>query len=253
MLFDTHAHLGDPRFAEDLCSVLGRAEQSCVGLILTIGTSLPDSAESLAIAKGRLNIYASAGIHPHEASSASAEALSGIRGLAANEKLKAIGEIGLDYHYDFSPRERQREAFAAQLEMAKELDLPVVLHIREAHGEALQILKGQKRPIAGVVHCYSGSIESAREYMAMGLHISFTGSVTFKNAQKLAAVAKEIPLDRLLVETDSPYMAPVPLRGKRNEPANVALVARFLAELKAMPFEELAEITTANARGLFSI
>ncbi|MDR2515267.1 MAG: TatD family hydrolase [Christensenellaceae bacterium] len=253
MLFDTHAHLSDARFAEDLPDVLRRAREDGVGKMLTIGTSLEDSARALEIARNQPDIWATAGIHPHEASSSSAETLGGIRSLAADPKVRAIGEIGLDYHYDLSPREVQRSAFSTQLELAGELKLPVVLHIREAHGDALAILRGLKRKIAGVVHCYSGSIESAREYMALGLHISFTGSVTFKNAQRLAVVAGEIPLERLLVETDCPYMAPVPLRGKRNEPANVALVAAFLAELRGLPTEALAEAATANAEALFSV
>lgn len=253
MLFDTHVHLNDERFAPDFDDVLLRAKEAGVGLMMTIGASLEDSKQALAIAQRHEHIYAAVGIHPHEASSLNEPVLAELKQMATDPKVKAFGEIGLDYHYDFSPRDVQRDAFSRQLDLAEELNLPTVLHIREAHGDALHILKARNRLYRGIVHCYSGSLESANEYIRLGFHISFTGSVTFKNATKLAAVCKELPLERIMVETDAPYMAPVPLRGKRNEPAYVLHVAQFIAELKGIPFDELAQRTTQNARALLGI
>lgn len=252
-LFDTHAHLDDERFDEDRDQVIARMAENGVTRCLLVGADLPSSRAALQLARQNDAFYAAVGIHPHEAATLDEESLDALGALCADPKVKAIGEIGLDYYYDLSPREVQKEAFLRQIALAQALKLPMVLHIRQAHGDALELLGGVKDLPRGVVHCYSGSLESAREYMRLGLMISFTGSVTFKNAHNLQAVAAVLPADRIMVETDSPYMAPTPLRGKRNEPAYVAHVLRFLAQLRGEDPETLAKVTMENAKRLFAI
>ena len=255
MFFDTHAHLDDERFDGDREQVIGDLRRSGVHLVMSIGANLASSRSAVHLAQQYPGlIYASVGVHPHDASEMNDGVLAKLPALSHEPCVKAWGEIGLDYHYDLSPRPVQRDAFALQLETAKALNLPVVLHVREAHGDALDILRAHRSNLpTGVVHCYSGSRESAREYMDMGFFISFTGSVTFKNATRLAEVSDSIPLDRLMVETDSPYMAPVPRRGERNDPRNVRLVAEFLASRREIAVETLAHTTMENGKRLFRI
>ena len=255
MYFDTHAHLDDARFDGDREALLERMRAEGIDPCMTVGANMEMNEKAVALAQRYPGtLYAAVGIHPNDAPELTEEALGRLRAWAKLPCVKAWGEIGLDYHYDDVPREVQKEAFLRQLDEALAADLPVILHIREAHGDALELLRGRRgRLPRGVTHCYSGSWESAREYMDLGFAISFTGSVTFQNAKRLAEVSDKIPLDRLLIETDCPYMAPVPLRGTRNDPCNVKLVAKFLADRRGMDVEELARITAENGKRLFSI
>jgi TatD DNase family protein len=255
MYFDTHAHLDDARYDEDREAVIARMREEGIDPCMTVGANMEMNEKAVDLAQRYPGyLYAAVGIHPNDAAEWTEEALARLRAWAKLPCVKAWGEIGLDYHYDDVPRDVQKEVFLRQLDEAMAADLPVILHIREAHGDALELLRGRRgRLPRGVAHCYSGSWESAREYMDLGFFISFTGSVTFKNATRLAEVSDKIPLDRLLIETDSPYMAPVPLRGQRNDPCNVKILAKFLADRRGMDVEELARITAENGKGLFSI
>ena len=255
-LFDTHCHLTDPRFADDLDETIARMLAAEVTTALVVGDAAEDPTPAIELAQRHDFLYAAAGVHPHDASCWDDARAQRLEAWLASPKIVALGEIGLDYHYDLSPREQQRAAFEAQLLMAHRLNLPAILHVREAHGDATEILQRHFHAGTlprGVMHCYTGSWESAKTYLKMGFYISLSGAVTFKNAPKLAEVAAACPLDRLLVETDCPYMAPVPLRGKRNEPAFVRHTAAKVAELRGLPLESLAEATTRNAKTLFSI
>ncbi|MFS8500219.1 MAG: TatD family hydrolase, partial [Caldicoprobacter sp.] len=219
-----------------------------------VGSTLETSRMSVELAARYPFIYAAVGVHPHEVSQMSSRDLATLEAMTTGQKVVAIGEIGLDYYYDFSPRELQREWFAQQIDLAYSLGLPIIIHDREAHADVLDILKAKKdRIVGGVMHCYSGSWEMAKDFMDLGLYISLGGPVTFKNAKRPVEVAQKIPLDRLVIETDSPYLAPTPHRGKRNNPAYVGLVAQKIAEIRGMSFEEIAEITLNNAKKLFKI
>lgn len=255
-LFDTHCHLTDERFQEDLPEVIARMKNTGVRFAVVVGDASETPESAFALADAHDFLFAACGLHPHDASKWTPERRQKLESWMRFHKLVALGEIGLDYHYDLSPRDRQREAFDAQLDMAYDLKRPVILHIREAHGEATDMLaaRHQKgRLPSGVMHCYTGSWESAKQYLAMGFYISLSGTVTFKNAPKLVEVAQHCPLDRLLIETDCPYMAPVPMRGKRNEPAFVRYTAEKIAEIRGMTPEALAEVTTENGKRLFAI
>ncbi len=255
-LFDTHAHITDERFDEDRAQVIGRLQEAGVEYLLLVGDGSKEEQPVYPLAEAHANFYAATGVHPHDASAWSGEARSRIIQWMAHPKSVALGEIGLDYHYDLSPREEQRRAFDEQLELAWELHKPVILHIREAHGEATDMLMARAkagRMPRGVMHCYTGSWESAKQYLNMGLYISFSGAVTFKNAPKLTEVAEKMPIDRILVETDCPYMAPVPMRGKRNEPAFVEHTARKIALLRGEDEEVLALHALENGKRLFGI
>ncbi|MDI6906868.1 MAG: TatD family hydrolase [Thermoanaerobacterales bacterium] len=250
MLTDTHAHLDDKKFAPDLHEVVRRAQEAGVTTILTVASGLSSASASVALAERFPFIWAAVGVHPHEAAAAPKDYLSRVADLARHPKVVAVGEIGLDYHYDFSPRPVQREVFQAQMELAHELGRPVIVHSREAGEDTLAILReaGHGR---GVMHCFSGDRAMAGECLDLGYHISFAGVITFPRSEALRQVAASVPLDRLLVETDCPYLAPVPKRGRRNEPAFVVYTARAVAELRGMTLDELAARTTANARALF--
>lgn len=255
-LFDTHAHITDERFDEDRQAVIERLTEAGVELMLLVGDGSKEEQPVYPLAEAHPNFYAATGVHPHDASAWNKEVRERIIRWMAHPKSVALGEIGLDYHYDLSPRDIQRQAFQEQLDLAYELNKPVILHIREAHGEATEILSAQVkagRMPAGVMHCYTGSWESAKQYLNMGLYISFSGAVTFKNAPKLTEVAQNLPIDRILVETDCPYMAPVPMRGKRNEPAFVAYTAAKIAEVRGEDPDEVALQTLENGRRLFGI
>ncbi len=253
MYFDTHAHLDDARFDGDREALLERMRAEGIDPCMTVGANMEMNEKAVALAQRYPGtLYAAVGIHPNDAPELTEEALGRLRAWAKLPCVKAWGEIGLDYHYDLSPRDVQKDVFARQLALAKRLNKPVIIHIREAHGDAMDILRTADRP-AGVLHCYTGSWESAKAYLDMGLYISLSGAVTFKNAPKLAQVAQNVPLDRLLVETDCPYMAPVPMRGKRNEPAFVAYTAQKVAELRGMDAEEFALAAYENGKRLFGI
>lgn len=258
MLFDTHAHLTDERFDGDTPAVLENMRTAGVTRCVCVGCdpeSAPRAAEFARVHASH-GIYAACGIHPHDASRATPEALSAIRALMGAPRVVAWGEIGLDYFYDLSERTEQREAFAAQLDMAYAISKPAILHIRDAHGDAIDILESQSRrgrlPLC-VLHCFTGSAEMMRRYTSLGCYISFTGSVTFKNSTRLREVAAAVPAERLMVETDCPYLAPVPLRGHRNEPAYVEHVVRLLAQTRGVSYELLCEQTYSNALRFFGI
>ncbi|HHY46796.1 MAG TPA: TatD family hydrolase [Firmicutes bacterium] len=258
-IVDTHAHLDHEDFDPDREAVIERARQNGVRIILAVGYDIQSSERAVEFAGRYEGVYAVIGIHPHDAKDAPDDAIDRIRTLASHQKVVAVGEIGLDYHYDLSPRDVQRSVFISQLRLARELGLPVVIHDREAHGDVMEILKGEGVPGGGlsgrygVLHCFSGSLEMARECIKMGFYISFGGPVTFKNARRPKEVAAAVPQDRLLVETDCPYLAPTPHRGERNEPAFVRYVVEELAHLRGTSFEDIASVTTQNAIRVFGI
>lgn len=254
MFFDSHVHLDDVRFAEDRDQVIQRALDAGVTIMINVGADMNSTRESLRLAKGHPGIiYAAAGIHPHDAKSATADDYLELKGYLALPEVVAIGEIGLDYHYDYSPREVQRTVFEQQLDLAVAADKPVIIHMREATQDTLNILQQYAGKLQGVMHCFSGSWETARAVLDLGFYLGFDGPLTFANAVKLREVAIKVPSDKILIETDCPYLTPVPHRGKRNEPMFVREVAATLAELKKVDLEEIASLTANNARGLFSI
>ncbi|MDR1563486.1 MAG: TatD family hydrolase [Oscillospiraceae bacterium] len=251
-IFDSHAHYDDDSFDIDRSGVLSLLPQNGVELVINAASNLDSAQKGIAYAKEFAHIYAAVGIHPHDAAKAPVDYLHTLRTMAAESKVCAIGEIGLDYHYDFSPREVQRAVFEAQLLLANELDLPVIIHDREAHGDMYELLK-KMRPKSGVLHCFSGGVELLKETLSLGLYIGLGGAVTFKNAKKPIEVAAAVPLERLLLETDAPYMSPVPFRGKRCESPMIALVAQKISEIKGVSVEEVIGVTNQNARQLFKI
>ncbi|MEA3422903.1 MAG: TatD family hydrolase [Bacillota bacterium] len=254
MLFDSHAHVNDERYKDDRHEMIMRAYESGVELIMLPGASLESSLSGVELSKEYDFIYSAVGIHPHDTKNMDEMTLKMIRGLAKNSKVKAIGEIGLDYYYDFSPRDIQKKWFEEQLLLAKELKLPVIIHDRDAHQDVMDILTKVDVFETGVVmHCYSGSKELALEYVKKGAYISFAGPITFKNARKAKEAAAVVPLDRLLIETDSPYLTPDPFRGKRNEPEHVRFVAMAIAGIRGISFDEVANITCDNAKKIFKI
>lgn len=252
MLIDSHAHLDDPQFDQDRESMLQRAQEAGVQSIINVGYDLASSQRSVDLAEKYDFIFAAVGIHPHDAQGAEEKTWAAIKKLAAHHKVVAIGEMGLDYFRNLSPKEVQRQVFRTQINLAKEMNKPIIVHDREAHGEIMEILKQEKAPeTRGVLHCFSGSWEMAQECIKMGFYISIAGPVTFQNAPNLQEIAVKVPLDRLLVETDAPYLSPSPYRGKRNESAYVRLTAEKIASLRGISLEELGEATTANTRRLF--
>ncbi len=253
MLFDTHAHFDDEQFDADRDEVLKSLKSYGVGNIVNIGSSMKTSRTSVALAEKYDFVYATVGVHPSETGELCEADIDELKRLAANPKVRAIGEIGLDYHYpdDVEPS-IQKKWFVRQLELAKELDMPVVIHDRESKGECLEILKEHKIS-NGVVHCFSGSAETAREILKLGMMISFTGVLTFKNAKKAIAACAAVPLDRLMIETDCPYMSPEPHRGRRNFSGYVEFVARKMAEIKGVSYDELVNITERNAKRFYGI
>ena len=255
MLFDSHAHLNDERFDEDREELIPSLQEKGVDLVVNPGACIKTSIESIELANKYDFIYAAVGVHPHDVGELDDSAIDTLRQLATeNEKVVAIGEIGLDYYYDNSPREVQKQWFIKQIELANELKLPIIIHDRDAHGDTFEIIKKYKSPEIGcVLHCYSGNVELAREYVKMGCFISLSGTVTFKNNKKTKEVAREIPLDRLFIETDSPYMAPTPHRGKRNDPSLVQFVADTIAIEKGISYETVCKATKENAKKFFGI
>ena len=253
MLFDTHAHMDDRAFDDDRGELLSRLPEAGIGLLMNPGCSLASSRAACALAKEYDYIYAAVGSHPDAAAEVSPEVLEAYRALVReNPKVKAIGEIGLDYHYEDVPREIQKEAFRAQMALAAELDLPVIVHEREAHADGIAIVR-EFPTVTGVFHCYSGSLEMAKELVSLGWYIGFTGVLTFKNARKALEVAAGLPLDRIVLETDCPYMSPEPFRGKRNDPGKLYRMAQALASLRGLSEEDVQRITLENGRRLYRI
>ncbi|XYY60589.1 TatD family hydrolase [Bacillus velezensis] len=254
MLFDTHAHLNAEQFDTDLEEVIARAKAEKVERIVVVGFDKPTITRAMELIEEYDFIYVAIGWHPVDAIDMTEEDLSWIKGLSSHEKVVAIGEMGLDYHWDKSPKDVQKEVFRKQIALAKEVNLPIIIHNRDATEDVVTILKEEgAEEVGGIMHCFTGSAEVARQCMDMNFYISFGGPVTFKNAKKPKEVAKEIPNDRLLIETDCPFLTPHPFRGKRNEPSYVKYVAEQLAELKGLTYEEIASITTENAKRLFRI
>ena len=252
MLFDTHAHLNDEAFQEDRAELLETFRDAGVGLVMNAGCSLESSREGIALAEAYPWIYASVGSHPDVADEVTEEVLETYRQMCCHPKVKAIGEIGLDYYYETIHRESQLRAFRMQMQLAQEMDLPVIVHERDAHEDGMQIVKEFPK-VKGVFHCYSGSAEMARQLVDLGWYIGFTGVLTFKNARKAVETAASIPLERILLETDCPYMAPVPFRGKRNHPGLLPYMAQKLAEIRGISLEEVTRATTENAKRLYRI
>lgn len=255
MLFDSHAHLDDERFDIDRKQLINNLREKGISYVVDPGSDIPSSQLALQLAKEYDFIYAAVGIHPESANEMTSQVLDTIRKLAQDPRVVAIGEIGLDYHYDDgAPREAQKATLEKQLELAAELKLPVIIHNREAHKDTLEIIKAYRRYLTGcVLHSYSGSWEMAKKLLNLDCYISLAGPVTFKNALKPVEVAKNIDLNSLLIETDSPYLTPHPHRGKRNNPAMVGLVAEKIADIRGMETEEIARITCENAKKFFGI
>lgn len=251
LIWDTHAHLNDEKFDPDREQVIQRAGEAGVETIVNVGYSEASSLEAVKIAEAYNGMYATVGIHPHDVKDCTANTWETLARLAKNPRVVAWGEIGLDYYRDLSPREVQRKAFIQQLEMADSAGLPVVIHNREAHADTLQIVKKYRPAAGGVFHSYSGSWEMARELLALGFYLSFSGPVTYKNARQTLEIAAKVPEDRFLVETDCPYLTPEPNRGKRNEPAYVTAVLAKLAEIRGISIEEAACLSGENAQRIF--
>ncbi len=249
MLIDTHAHL---EMLEGIPDVIERARDAGLERIVAVSSDLISSKKSLGIANDFSIVYAAVGVHPHEASSFNEEVLSDIEYLGTEQKVVAIGETGLDYHYTHSPRDIQISSFRKHIELAKKLNLPLIIHVRDAHDDVLKIIKEEDAwETMGVIHCFTGDYETAKRYINEGFYISFSGMVTFKNADEIREAARKIPIERMLIETDSPYLAPIPFRGKRNEPSYVKYVAEKIAELRGVSPGKIEEETTTNAKNLF--
>lgn len=252
MLFDTHAHMDDSAFDADREALLAALPEKGIGLLMNPGCSLASSRNAVALAESYDYIYAAVGSHPDAAREVCPEVIAEYRALCKLPRVKAIGEIGLDYHYEDVPRGIQQSAFRSQMALAAELDLPVIVHEREAHEDGMKIVE-EFPGVTGVFHCYSGSLDMAKWLIARGWYIGFTGVLTFKNARKALEVAGNIPLDRIVLETDCPYMSPEPFRGKRNDPGKLYRMAERLAELRGMTVEEVQERTFQNGRRLYRI
>lgn len=255
MLFDTHAHYDDKRFDPDRDELLASLPAHDIGLILNPGCDVETSRKAISYAQKYAFVYAAVGIHPENINESWNNDLSVIQELAQTEpKVRAIGEIGLDYYWekDEHARARQQVVFARQMDLARELDMPVIVHDRDAHGDCMEITRRYPE-VRGVYHCYAGSVEMARELLRLGYYLSFTGVITFKNARRAIEVIREVPIDRLMIETDAPYMAPEPFRGRRNSSLYVYRMAETIAEIKGMSVEEVERITTENGKRLFAI
>ena len=252
-LFDSHAHLDDDKFNADLKETAEKIAASDVSLLVDVGSNIKTSEKAIKIAEQYPFVYAAVGIHPCDAFETDEEQnMQHLRELAVHEKVVAIGETGLDYYWDDVDRETQKRGFIRQIALANELKLPLIVHNRDAHADTLSILKEYK-PESAIIHCFSGSAEMAKELSKMGYYISFSGSVTFKNARQLPEAVKAVPLNRLLVETDSPYLAPEPKRGTRNDPTNVLYTAAKIADILNLPLEEAARITFENAKRVYKL
>ncbi len=253
ILVDTHAHLDGGEYDGELDAVIERARANDVKYIVNIGACMQGSANSVALAGEYDNIFATVGVHPHDVEEIDAKAIDRLAAWCERDKVLAVGEIGLDYFRSPTPKDLQMRAFRQQMDIAKQMHMPVAIHDRDAHGDVMRVLKEDGRGVNGILHCYSGSWEMAKELIKMDYCIAIGGAVTFKNAAKLPEIAANIPLDYLLLETDCPYLSPHPHRGKRNEPANVRLIAEFIASARGISVEELAAATTANAARILNM
>ncbi len=256
MLIDSHAHIQGKEYDGEAADVIARARAAGVEKIIAVGGAgdMSSNTEAVALADSFPNIYATVGMHPHDAKDVGADELRALRELTSHPKVIAVGETGLDYYYNHSPHEVQRRVFAQFIGMARETGLPIVVHERDAAQEAAELLRSEgARELHGVIHCFTGNYEAACDYLDLGFYLSFTGIITFKNAEPLRDVVRKVPLERMLVETDSPFLTPMPHRGKRNEPAFVRLVAETVAKVKGISLEEVAERTSQNVQDLFAI
>lgn len=258
MLIDTHVHLDDPRYDPDREEMFLRASQAGVTTFITIGCDLATSRSAVELASNREHVFATVGVHPHETKEIQPDWYPQLRELARHSKVVAFGEIGLDFHYDHSPREVQRHRFREQIQLARDLGLPLVIHTREAKEDTIRILQEERaQELGGVFHCFSEDAWLAKEALELGFHLSFSGIITFRNAQALRDIVQTVPDDRLLIETDAPYLTPMPFRGTRNESAYVKLVAEQVAAIKygdsPTGLDQVAKLTSANARRLFKI
>ena len=255
-LIDSHAHIQTREFSADVAEVIQRAKEAGVEKIIVVGGAgdLSSNDAALALADSYPGLYATIGMHPHDAKEVDEEAFQRLEALARNPKVVAVGETGLDFYYDHSPRQVQIDLFCRFIQMARQNGLPLVVHVRDAYREACEIIKREgKGNLRGVIHCFTGDYDAAREFLDLGFYLSFTGIITFKNADALRDVARRLPLERILLETDSPYLAPVPHRGKRNEPSFVGYVAETLSQIKGADFDQVAEATSRNAEMLLGI
>jgi TatD DNase family protein len=256
MLIDSHAHIQGKEYAGEVEAVIARAREAGVGKIIAVGGAgdMSSNTEAVALAKTFPDIYATVGMHPHDAKDVGSDELKKLKDLAAAPKVIAVGETGLDYYYDHSPREVQRRVFGQFIHLARETGLPIVVHERDAAQHVADLLQTEGAgKLRGVIHCFTGNYEAARAYLDLGFYISFTGIITFKNADALRDVVRKVPLDRMFIETDSPYLTPVPHRGKRNEPAYVRYVGETIASVKGLSLEEVARVTTESVKTLFRI
>ena len=254
MLIDSHAHLDLPEFNNDREEIIAKAKENEISHILTVGINLKSSKQAVRLADSHDFIYASIGIHPHDTKQIDEHTYSALKSLSSNEKVIAYGEIGLDFFRNLSPREVQIGRFREQIALAGELGLPLIIHDRDAHREVFEILKEERaQDVGGIIHCFSGDYSMAKKCMDMGFYISIPGTVTFPKARDLQAIVEKLPLSRILTETDCPFLAPVPRRGKRNEPSFVRYVSEKIASLKGISFEEVAEVTSRNFMDLFGL
>ncbi len=253
MLFDTHAHYDSRAFDRDRDALLASLPAHGVGLVLCPGSDLPSSRRCIALAERYPYVYAAAGVHPQESAATLPKWADELRPLLAHPKVRAVGEIGLDYYYDeHAPHPVQQAVFRTQMELAEETNLPVIVHDRDAHGDCLRLVRDYPK-VRGVFHCYSGSLEDAKTLVKLGYLLSFTGTITFKNARKAPEVLAWLPLEHIMVETDAPYMAPTPFRGERCDSTMVSRMAETIAEIKGLPLEEVIRVTTENGKRLFGI
>jgi len=253
-LFDTHTHLYDEIFTADRDQVFRRMTEAGVTRVMCVGFDIKSSEQAVAMAESLPGVVAAVGVHPHDAEDAAPDYLSRLADLAGHPRVAALGEIGLDYYRDLSPRPVQQQVFREQLALVRELGIPVIIHARDAFGDLMDILRRDGiSPAGGVIHCFSGSWEVAKDAMEMGFYISLAGPVTYKKSPRLKEIAVRVPVERLLIETDCPFLAPEPFRGRRNEPSYVRYVAAHIAALREMPLDELAGVTNANAKKLFNI
>jgi TatD DNase family protein len=256
MLIDSHAHIQGKEYAGEAAAVIARAREAGVETIIAVGGAgdMSSNTEAVALAGSFPGVYATVGMHPHDAKDVGDEDLKTLQRLAASPKVVAVGETGLDYYYNHSPRETQRQVFSRFIHLARESKMPLVVHERAAAAEAAELLREEgKGEVHGVVHCFTGDYDAARRYLDLGFYLSFTGIITFKNADALRDVVRKVPLERIFIETDSPYLTPVPHRGRRNEPAYVRYVAETVARVRNTSLEQTASVTTANARALFRL
>jgi TatD DNase family protein len=255
-LIDSHAHIQGKEYSGEAEEVIRRAGEAGVEQIVVVGGAgdMSSNTEAVSLAESYPNLYATIGMHPHDAKDVSEEELGKLKKLAAHPKVIAVGETGLDYYYNHSPHEVQRQVFAHFIQLAVEIGLPLVVHERDAARETAEMIRNEgSGRVRGVIHCFTGNYEAARNYLDLGFYLSFSGIVTFKNADLLRDVVRRVPLDRMFIETDSPYLTPVPYRGKRNEPAYVRLVAETVAQVKGLTLKDVARVTTKNVRELFRI